>query len=444
MEEVLGKLDKLLKDKDIIIAAISGGPDSMALLDLLCKIKEKKDITIVVAHVNHKLRKESEEEKDFVCDYATKRKLIYEYMEIKEYQHDNLENEARNKRYEFFKELVQKYKANYLMTAHHGDDLIETILMRLVRGSSIKGYSGFREMLDMGTYKLVRPLISVTKEDILNYLDKNNLKYYLDKSNNSMIYTRNRYRKKVLPFLKEENKNVHLKFLKFSEELEQVNNFIDNYIKDILNDIKNNKGINIDKLLKYDDFIIKKVIEYELSLIYTNDLFRVSDSNTIAIMNLIKLKKSNGIINLPNGYVAIKDYNNFKIEYNKNIDEYYYILDKEVCLPNGVIRVIQKSNIKSNYVLRLNSKDITLPIIIRSKKDGDKMSVKNMKGSKKIKDIFIDEKVSVLKRKNYPIVMDSDNNILWLPGVKKSKFDVETNGIYDIILAYEEDYNEYK
>ena len=439
MEQVLNYLNKLLKDNDKVVVAISGGPDSMGLLDLLWEIKKRKNINIIVAHVNHKLRKESEEEKDFVEDYAKKKKLIYEYMEIKEYGHDNLENDARNKRYEFFKSLVNKYKAQYLMTAHHGDDLIETIMMRLVRGSSIKGYSGFKKEVDMGSYKLIRPLITVTKADILQYLENKNLKYYIDKSNNSLVYTRNRYRKKVLPFLKKEEPNVHLKFLKFSEELEQASNFINERVKEILKDIKNKEGIQINKLLKYDDFLIKKIIEYELSLIYTNDLFRVSDSNTMAIMNLIKLNKSNGIINLPKGYIAIKDYNIFKIEYNKDREEYYYILEQEVVLPQGVIRVIPKSEAKSNYVIRLNSKDITLPIIIRSKKDGDKMTVKNMKGSKKIKDIFIDEIISTLKRKNAPVVCDSNNNILWLPGVKKSKFDVESNGIYDIILSYEED-----
>ncbi len=432
-------LNKLLKNKDIIVVAISGGPDSMCLLELLGNIKKKLDIKIIVAHVNHKLRKESEEEKDFVEAYAKEKSLIYEYMEIKEYNHDNLENEARSKRYEFFKSLVEKYHANYLFTAHHGDDLIETIMMRLVRGSSIKGYAGFKQVVDMGSYKLVRPLITVTKDDILKFLDSKNLKYYIDKSNYSMAYTRNRYRKHVLPFLKKENPKVHLKFLKFSEELEQVNNFIDKYIKDILKDIKDSKGIDIDKLLKYDDFIIKKVIEYELAQIYINDLFKVSDSNTMAIMNLIKLKKSNGLINLPNNYVAIKDYNKFKIEYNKDENKYYYILDKEVVLPQGVIRTILKSDKKSNYIIRLKSNDITLPIIVRTKKDGDKMTIKNMNGTKKIKDIFIDEKINALKRRNFPVVVDSNNNILWLPGVKKSKFDVESNGIYDIILEYEEE-----
>ena len=203
-------------------------------------------------------------------------------MEIKEYNHDNLENTARQKRYEFFKNLVNKYHAKYLMTAHHGDDLIETILMRLVRGSSIMGYAGFKEITDLGSYKIVRPLIFVTKDDIIKYMDNNHLKYFIDKSNYSLEYTRNRYRQIVLPFLKKEQENVHEKFLKFSRELLSVSLFLDNYIKSL--DIKTNKGIDISKLLKLDDFIIRKVIEYEFSLIYVNDLFLVSDKNTRDIL----------------------------------------------------------------------------------------------------------------------------------------------------------------
>ena len=436
MDQVLEYLKKLLKKDDTVVVAVSGGPDSTLLLYLLAQIK---DINIVVAHVNHKLREESEEEALFVKKLALDRGFLYEYMEIKEYNHDNLENEARQKRYSFFKELVNKYHAKYLMTAHHGDDLIETILMRLVRGSSIKGYAGFKKVVNEGNYKIVRPLITITKEDIIKYLDENNIKYYIDKSNYSLDYTRNRYRMQVLPFLKKENENVHLKFLKFSEELEKVNNFLDSYIKELIKSIKNNKGIDINKLLELDEFLIIKVIEYELSLIYVNDLFLVSDKNTKEIYNLIKNKRTNIKLNLPNNYVAIKEYNYFKIVNNKSKVEFSEILDKEVIVPNGIIKKVISSDKKNNFVIRLNSKDIKLPLIVRNRKDGDKMEVKNLGGSKKIKDIFIDEKISQDLRDSYPVVCDSENNILWVAGVKKSKFDVEIDGKYDIILAYEEE-----
>ena len=440
MKRVLLYLKSLLQVGDTIIIATSGGPDSMCLLNLLCELKNELELQLIVAHVNHKLRCVSDEEAEFVKRICEENNLIYEYMEILEYNDDNLENDARIKRYEFFDKLVSIYHAKYLMTAHHGDDLMETILMRLTRGSSIKGYSGFKKEFVYKNYTIVRPLITETKKDIQNYMDQNGFKYYVDESNFSEKYTRNRYRMVMLPFLKKEDPEVHHKFLKFSEELISVNNFLENYIKELLPKMKDNFGYKIDELKKLDHFLLKKVIEYTLSEIYIDDLFLVSDKHTNLIIGLIRSSKSNNRINLPNNYRAIKSYNYYKIVKVNKEDSYEYTLEDQVRLPNKmVIKKVLNREGKSNNILRLNSKNIKLPLKVRSRKNGDKMMVKNLGGTKKIKDIYIDEKIPVEKRNEIPVVTDANNTILWLPGVKKSKFDVETNGIYDIILSYEEE-----
>lgn len=440
MKRVLLYLNSLLKENDTIIVATSGGPDSMCLLHLMCELKSKLNLKIIVAHVNHKLRAESEEEALFVKEVSDKYYLIYEYMEILEYNDDNLENDARTKRYEFFNKLVKKYHANYLMTAHHGDDLMETILMRLTRGSSLKGYSGFKKEFAYEDYTIVRPLITETKKDIQNYMDEHGYKYYIDQSNFSENYTRNRYRMKVLPFLKNEDSLVHRKFLKFSEELTDVNNFLEKYIENLINEISDEEGIKVTELRKLDKFLLKKVIEYTLTKIYIDDLFLINDKHTNLIIGMIRSDKSNNQVNLPNNYRAVKSYNNYKIVKENKENEYEYILEDKIILPNNkIIKKVEKKEGKSNYILRLNSKDIELPIKVRSRQNGDRISVKNLKGTKKVKDIYIDEKIPVEKRREIPIVTDSNDTILWLPGVKKSKFDVESNGIYDIILSYEEE-----
>ena len=207
--------DLVLKDGDIIVLGNSYGPDSMALLDILLKIKKKKNISIIVAHVNHNVRKESAKEKEDIEQFCLKNELVFESMIIEQYGDDNFENEARNIRYNFFEDLIHKYKANYLFTAHHGDDLIETVLMRISRGSTLKGYSGFSKLIDMGDYKIVRPMIFVTKEEIIEYNDKNKVPYAIDKTNLENEHTRNRYRHMVLPFLKKEDPNIHHIHLKF-------------------------------------------------------------------------------------------------------------------------------------------------------------------------------------------------------------------------------------
>ena len=440
MKRVLLYLKSILEEEDQIVVATSGGPDSMCLLHLLCELKNELKLKIVVAHVNHKLRDESEEEALFVKEVCQKEDLIYEYMEIKEYNDDNLENDARTKRYDFFNTIVLKYHARYLMTAHHGDDLMETILMRLTRGSSLKGYSGFKKEYNCKEYTIIRPLITETKKDIEKYMQKNNLKYYIDQSNFSSKYTRNRYRMEALPFFKKEDPLVHHKFLKFSEELAMANNYIDKEIKKLIPKISDEKGIRIDELLKLDYFLLKRIIEYALSKIYIDNLFLINDKHTSLIIACLKSKKSNNKCDLPNNYQAIKSYNYFKIEKVNKEESYEYILKDKIILPNKmVIKKVEKKEGKSNYIIRLNSQDLSLPLKVRTRKNGDSMEVKNLGGSKKIKDIFIDEKIPLEKRKTIPVVTDSRDMIVWLPGVKKSKFDVESDRIYDIILSYEEE-----
>ena len=211
MDLVYSFLEKTicLTNKDIIVVGVSAGPDSMALLYVLKELRKKIGFKLIVAHVNHNVRKESFEEETFLKDYCEKEDIVFESMIIEKYGDDNFHNEARNIRYNFYRSLINKYNANYLMTGHHGDDLIETILMRIVRGSTLKGYSGFSQIVDMKNYKIVRPLIYMTKDEIEKFDLDNNIPYRIDKSNYKDVYTRNRYRKYILPALKKEDKEVH-------------------------------------------------------------------------------------------------------------------------------------------------------------------------------------------------------------------------------------------
>ena len=229
--------DIKLKNGDILVVGVSGGPDSMALLHILQRIRKKIDIKIICAHVNHNIRKESAEEKVFLENYCKEKDIIFEAMLIEKYSDDNFHNEARNIRYRFFQELIKKYNANYLMTAHHGDDLIETILMRISRGSTLKGYSGFSKVVEYPNYKIIRPLVFYTKDQIEKYDARYHIPYVIDQSNVKDTYTRNRYRKVVLPFLKKEEPNIHLKYLKFSDNILEYADFISDTVKKAMQDV---------------------------------------------------------------------------------------------------------------------------------------------------------------------------------------------------------------
>lgn len=441
MDKVLDFLinDIKIKENDTIVLGNSGGPDSMFLLTALLKLKEKYNLKIVCAHVNHNVRVESDSEQVFLMNYCNDHDVVFETMKIENYGDDNFHNQARNIRYNFFEDLVKKYEAKYLMTAHHGDDLTETILMRIVRGSTLKGYSGFDKIVYNDNYTLVRPLIFLTKDYIKEYDDKNNIPYVVDKSNFKEKYTRNRYRLKMLPFLKEEEKNVHEKFLKFSETLEEYDRFINNEIKKNIDKVYKNNIIYIDKYLELDPLIQRKVIEYILEDIYKEDLMIINDKHVKLILDLIYSKKSNSTVCLPHNIDVNKNYN--LVTFSKEIKEvidYNIELTNYVKLPNGHnLSIVDNEESNNNFVCRLDTSEIKLPLYVRTRKLGDKMSLKKINGSKKIKDIFIDCKISTLERDKWPIVVDSEDKILWIPGVKKSKYTKLKNEKYDIIIKYE-------
>lgn len=440
MEEVYNFIkNKIgLEPNDTIVVGVSGGPDSMALLYILNEFKKKLDLKIVCAHVNHNKRVESEQEKIDLENYCKANNIIFEYIKITKWGDDNFHNEARSVRYNFFEELVMNYGAKYLMTAHQGDDLIETILMRIVRGSTLKGYSGFSRIVDKGTYKIVRPLITVTKDEIMEFDKANGIKYAIDQSNNEDHYTRNRYRHTVLPFLKHEDPKVHKKFLKYSEILLEYSDYVDKEANKVFNKVFINGNLDIDKFNELDNIIQTKIIYTILEKIYGDDLLIIGAVHVELIFDLIRSNKSNSIVHLPNNVIVIKSYNELSFSFDDDESSEYEIeIDGRVNLPNGkIIEIVDESIDTSNYTIRLSSNEVKLPLYVRNRKDGDRIEVKGLNGTKKVKAIFIDEKIKISDRDSWPVVLDATDKIVWIPGLKKSKLDKKITEEYDIVMKY--------
>lgn len=438
MQEVLSYLLNKLENNDTVVLGTSGGPDSMCLLDLLIKIREKKPINIIVAHVHHNVRKESDEEALFVKNYCAQHNCSFEMYHISEYPKTNFHEYARQVRYAFFKQLIKKYQAKYLMTAHHADDLMETILMRLVRGSNLKGYIGFKQETIYENYTLLRPLISVTKQEINTYNIQNKIEYRLDASNFKEKYTRNRYRLHILPFLKAENPQVHQKFLKFSHEMAEIDDYLTESLKDALTKVMVFDKVNVREFNKLHALIKKRVVEYILMGEYQNNLKDITNHHVSLIIELLNSKKSNLTLYLPDNKIFKKSYNEaYFLKDDKTKPEEQILTDEVILSPTSYLKKIKETDIvKSNYLLRLDSKEIALPLKVRYKKDGDKIALKNSNGHQKIKDLFINAKIPLEKRETYPLVVDNNDHILWVPGIKKSKFDKNNHEFYDIIYKY--------
>ena len=342
----------------------------MALLHYL--INNYKD-KIIVAHINHNVRKQSNTEELFLSNYCKDNNITFECMKITEYKENNFENEARKKRYKFYKEILTKYNSSYLFLAHHADDLMETIIMKITRGSNINGYAGIKKISYQDNYYIVRPFLDYTKQDILEYIKKYNITYYDDYTNNDITYTRNRIRHNIIPLLKKEDINIYKKFIKYSNTLNEYNDYN---------------------------------------------------------------PKPNITINMPNNIYVTKEYNILIFSNKYNIENYNIKFDKKASINNFTIEQIENTSLNGNDICRLNSNEIRLPLYIRNKKDGDYIELLGLNKKKKIKEIFIECKIPIRQRNNYPVLVDSKNNILWLPNLKKSKFNKKINEKYDIILKY--------
>ena len=424
-----------------VVIGVSAGPDSMCLLDLL----QKKTTKIVVCHINHNVRKKSIEEEEYITKYCQDKNIILEKTTINNYQENNFENEARKKRYMFYEEILKKYNSKTLLLAHHGDDLIETILMKISRGSNLEGYAGIKEISNVKNYQIIRPLLKYTKEDIINYNKSNKIKYYNDSSNQSTNYTRNRYRLNILPLLKKEDKNIHKKYLKYSKTLIEYDDYIKREVKRNINNVYKDNIINIDNLNKLDTFLIKNILYNIMNNIYQNKNNIITDRHIQNIISLLNNAKPNIKIDLPNNKEIVKEYNKLIIkDKTSDIKNYKIEFNDKIEIESLIIEKIESEDDDSNSVCRLNSKDITLPLYIRNREDGDYIILKGSNNRKKIKEIFIEKKLPLKKRNNYPLLVDSNNNIIWIPNIKKSKFCNKKSENYDIIIRCNERKEDYE
>lgn len=197
-------LKKYFSREKTLILAVSGGPDSMYLLELCASHAKKNQWKLVVAHVNHGLRgKESDIDETFVHAAAKKLNLIFETHRLQPITKGNLEEEARNGRYAFLEKIRKQYDAEWIVTAHHRDDNIETVLFNLIRGTSALGLGGMK--IASPELHLLRPLLGIDKNEILAYLKKNHIRYRTDKSNKNLNLSRNLLRHKIIPLIEKIN-----------------------------------------------------------------------------------------------------------------------------------------------------------------------------------------------------------------------------------------------
>lgn len=432
----------LIWSDDKLLVAVSGGPDSLALLHFLQMSNLVPKKAISVAHLNHGIRENAIKEQLIVQNYCEKHGIPFFTEEINvkkraETMQKGIEETARLVRYEFFEKIMAEENINKLVLAHHADDQIETILMRLVRGSSSIGWSGIQPKRNVRGGHAIRPFLSITKAEIIDYANRHELTYEIDESNSSPEYTRNRYRKEILPFLIKENPAVYAHFERFSEETSEDFRYLEDLASDLLkkNLVKNGEQATLllTSFKNEANPLQRRAIHLLLRYLYNKDASLITANHIYQIIQMIQSDNPSSSLNLPKKLTAKRSYNELHFQYGERDvpAEFYHQLelnDRIELESKASIRLKLKSSVVQTNGLNgmlLDAADITLPLIVRNRVNGDRMTMKGQAGSKKLKDIFIDAKIPRQERDNLPVITDYTGKILWIPGVKKSAYDRE-------------------
>ena len=292
----------LIKDGDKIVIGVSGGPDSISLLNVLYEIKndQEKDLQFdfVVAHINHNIRKEAKEDEKFVVDYCKKRNievftLDANVKDISRKEKKGTEETGRIVRYNFFEEVLNKTGSNKIATAHTANDNAETVLMNIIRGTSTTGLKGILPIRDN---KFIRPLIETTRDEIEEYCNKEKLNPRIDITNFENDYTRNKVRNLLIPFIKEKfNPSIIESLNRLSNIASEENQYIDNIVAEEYEKIKISESIPNHIILDLKKFNIENLVIKKRIILYTINRLQgnVQGIGKIHIDDLVKLCSNN-------------------------------------------------------------------------------------------------------------------------------------------------------
>jgi len=455
--------------------ATSGGPDSVALLHVMDRIAEDLNLTLIIIYLNHGLRgEESDREDEFIRRLGDSMKIPVESRKIsipsiREREKGSLEDVCRKERYKFFEEVAKNYNLNKIALGHNLNDQAETVVIKFLRGSGLEGLRGILPVRD-GIY--VRPLLEVSREEILFFLRGQGAEYITDSSNMDNRYLRNRIRNELIPELKElYNPRLVENVGRMSNILRLENDFIEKCVDKTLSDWNINsceEGVKIDipNLKSLHPALQFRVIKTILDDISSSKK-GIGYIHVKSVIDLIEGGRPNGLLDLPAGVTIRREYDNLiilkdegfdtkvpspltmKNDKNKGrkddkrkVNDYYYHIE----VPGSVN--IEETGMKiafdlmdagsldysSGSTVFIDYSVISFPLVVRNIRPGDRIQPFGLKGTKKVKSLFIDEKIPGKERERIPLLVDQES-VLWIPGVKLSDRARVTNRTEKVLRA---------
>ncbi len=471
-----------------ILVAVSGGADSVCLLHVLDRIKKQYKFNISAAHLNHAIRgDEADSDEAYVITLCDKLKIkCYtekaNVPELAKMSGMTEEEAGRQARYEFFNRISAENNIDCIATAHNKNDQAETILMRIIRGSGLSGFRGIKYKREDG---VIRPLLDVLREEIEGYCREANLEYRTDMTNDDDNYTRNKIRHQIIPFVEKINPSVIDALSNLSKTLGEDADFIDDYAKRLYERINpplfkgGYKALDIESLKLIDNrSIVSRLIilcardvmgsDYSLEKKHIDNIYAfISSDNT-------------GSIDLPKGLIVQKRYDwlEFKIrsEISRNQNEEYsnavnfsekdlnLYNNKDFCIevqPNKLYNIKYAEygykislDVVPKEKLKLKDGDMALDwdmisegidakkLIIRNRRDGDRITVYKNGMSRKLKNLFIDLKIRREERNSIPLLCDNVDNILAVIGIRAGEEYKMTKATDNVLVIHYEKFED--
>lgn len=448
----IGNKHRLWTPGDCIVVAVSGGPDSVALLHIMRWIAASPEynLSLVCAHVNHGFRpEESEEEAKFVRRMAKELGVPFEMvkLDIPAYMRKTgkgAQLAAREKRYEFLYDIARKYGAASIALAHHANDQAETVMMRLLRGSGPSGLAGIRMKRQVNHVTLIRPLLRLYKAELVAACEAAGIAYCVDNSNFSDKYTRNAIRLDVLPYLGQYNSQLIQSLNRLADTFAEEDDFMEQQTRQVFEGMVSISTESHELSLEAEQFAsLHAALQRRLIKLILNYLpLDMEESDFIKIerirQGIIEPFPTTWSYDLGDGLQCVREYGTIRFipdAAGKNDNfSYTYCVDS---IPAEVVVSALRLNLsfmqieadrdvisdmltKDHDKAIFDAQQLEFPLTVRNRKPGDAMKVMGLNGTKKVKDIFIDEKIPPSLRSRIPVVTDAQDRILWIPGIRRS------------------------
>ncbi|WP_129125715.1 tRNA lysidine(34) synthetase TilS [Geomonas oryzae] len=434
MKDLLAKVrnQNLFSTGETVVVAVSGGADSVALLDILTRLDTER-LKLIVAHLNHCLRgAESNEDERFVADLAARYHIPFlsirvDVASFAAAEGLSLEDAGRQARYAFFREVARRHGATSIALAHHMDDQAETVLIRLLRGS---GGAGLSAMSAVGGNMLKRPLLKVTRAELERYLRERDLSWRTDSTNADTAILRNSIRHELIPLLKKYNPKVTERLAATAEILasdeELLEQLTDATFKRLARSEDESVRLGIASLLGERRGLRLRLYRHVLREL-RGDLMRIALTHLDAIDRLVVSSRPNASLNLPDELRVERSYDELRFTcVAKPTEQNWEVTisgEGSYPLPNGmtlnVQRVPRPADLVtgSEKIAYVSAEAAPFPWLVRPFAAGDRFTPLGLNGSQKVKELFINKKLPPHERSRVPLVF-SDGDVIWVAGVR--------------------------